>query len=76
MKCIKAIRDSNYHKIGEIVRIKENEADEKVSSGYWMYIPKSEWKIETRKPVQVEVTESQPTKTIAEKQLNRKKRSK
>lgn len=76
MKCIKAIKESKYYKIGEIVRAKDTEAHEKVLSGYWMYIPKSEWKAETRKPVEVEVTEEKSTKTIAEKQLNRKKRTK
>ena len=80
MKCIKAVKQTKYYDLGEIRRTDEIDAEEKVSSGIWMYIPKSEWKLATRKPkeevvVQVndQITDSV---TIAEKQLKRKKKSK
>lgn len=41
MKCIKS-------KDGEIRRVKEVEADEKVSRYGWSFVPKSEWKIQVR----------------------------
>jgi hypothetical protein len=84
MKCIKVIKSTKYAEVGEIKRVNEQEADEKVSTGYWMYIPKSEWKQLTRKPksdesqlanidAQTESNQSKTT-TIAEKQLKRKNR--
>lgn len=77
MKCIKAIKGTKQTEIGEIKRVDNEEADLKVSSGYWKFIPKSEWKEATRKPkeeVKETVTEGEPT--IAQKQLNKKKKSK
>lgn len=41
MKCIK-------NKDGEIRRVKEVEADEKVSRYGWSFVPKSEWKLNVR----------------------------
>lgn len=41
MKCIKS-------KDGEIRRVKEVEADEKVSRYGWSFVPKSEWKVQVR----------------------------
>ena len=41
MKCIKS-------KDGEIRRVKEVEADEKVSRYGWSFVPKSEWKTKVR----------------------------
>ena len=53
MKCIKAIKATKYSAVGDIKRVKEDEADEKVSTGYWKFVPKSEWKEATRnKPVE------------------------
>lgn len=66
MKCIKS-------KDGEIRRVKEVEADEKVGRYGWSFVPKSEWKA-LRKPVEV-VKESTPGPelSIEEKRLKRKK---
>jgi len=44
MKCIKTLKKTNSREIGEIIRIEENEAENKVKTGYWAYCPKSEWK--------------------------------
>ena len=78
MKCIKAIRETKYSSVGDIKRVKEDEANEKVGTGYWKFVPKSEWKLATRKaqPVEVVAEQSTETVTISEKQLNKKKKSK
>jgi len=78
MKCIKAIRATKYSEVGDIKRVTDLEANEKVDTGYWAFVAKSEWKLATRKQqpvaeVNEEVTE---TVTISEKQLNKKKKSK
>ena len=59
MKCIKTIKKTNSREIGEVIRIEENEAENKVKTGYWAYCPKSEWKTLTRKvkPVAKKETE-------------------
>ena len=41
MKCIKS-------KDGEIRRVKEDEANLKVSQYGWSFVPKSEWKVQVR----------------------------
>jgi hypothetical protein len=48
MKCIKVIKETKDNKIGTIRRVTNSEADTKVSSGVWGFIPKSEWKSATR----------------------------
>ena len=70
MKCIRS-------KVGEIRRVKEEEADLKVLQYGWVFVPKSEWKA-LRKPVQkvVEVSETVSELSIEEKKLARKKRKK
>jgi len=77
MKCIQAIRETKYASVGDIKRVTEVEADEKVSTGYWKFIPKMEWKLATRSK-KVEVINDQITDavTISEKQLNKKKKNK
>ena len=47
MKCIK-------NKEGEIRRVKEDEADLKVKVHGWKFVPKSEWKLASRKKVEVQ----------------------
>lgn len=44
MKCIKAIKSSKNVEVGTITRINDDEAEAKVNTGYWQYVPKSEWK--------------------------------
>ena len=48
MKCIQAIRETKYSKVGDIKRVTDQEANEKVDTKYWKFIPKSEWKSATR----------------------------
>jgi hypothetical protein len=88
MKCIKAIKGTKHTEVGEIRRVDNEEANLKVDSGYWKFIPKVEWKEATRKKVE-SVRETNPanvegtkefneanSQTIAQKQLNKKKKSK
>ena len=44
MKCIQAIKETKYSKVGDIKRVSDQEANEKVDTKYWKFIPKSEWK--------------------------------
>ena len=69
MKCIKALRDNNSYKKGYITRVENKEADLKVSTGYWTFILKSEWKIETRGE-----TISAPPKTSTKKNKTKKQK--
>lgn len=48
MKCVKSIKSTKNTEVGVIVRIDNNEAETRVKSGYWKYIPKNEWKESTR----------------------------
>jgi hypothetical protein len=73
MKCIQAIREGKYSKIGDIKRVDDTDAQEKVTSGYWKFIPKSEWKLATRKPVEAVNDQITDSVTVSEKQLKRKK---
>jgi hypothetical protein len=45
MKCIKLIKASKGHEIGEILRTDDNEAELRVKGGNWSFAPKSEWRI-------------------------------
>ena len=44
MKCIKAIKSQKTAEIGDMARINDVDAEIRVRTGYWKYIPKSEWK--------------------------------
>ena len=75
MKCIKVIKATKDHEVGTIRRVEDREADSKVGSGYWMFIPKSEWKLATRKPKNDQVTdqETDQVKVQSKKQLRKQK---
>jgi hypothetical protein len=80
MKCIKCIRVAKGYEIDEIRRVSDEDADDRVKGGYWKFIPKSEWKLATRKTKSVQVIE-QPNEEVAElsieeKKLARKKKNK
>jgi len=74
MKCIKALRASKDIEVGEIKRVDDKTANNMVGIS-WAYVPKSEWKKQTRKskPV-VEVTE-QVTETTEKKSYKKGERS-
>jgi hypothetical protein len=44
MKCIKSIKKTNIDELGKIARVPDNLAHQRVTSGYWKYISKTEWK--------------------------------
>jgi hypothetical protein len=69
MKCIKSIKLSKKVELGTTKRVGEKEAESEVKSGYWKYIPKSEYKTSTGKKEKLSVednqseTEQKPNKT-------------
>ena len=69
MKCLKS------SKTGNIIRVSDREAYNATSE--WKFSPKSEWKADRRPAKKVEevIVELQE-QTIAEKQLNKKKKDK
>jgi hypothetical protein len=67
MKCIKAIKETKSYSLDEIRRTDDIDADQKVASGVWKFIPKSEWKA-TKKPVTVQKTSEE----VAEKKEKKK----
>jgi hypothetical protein len=44
MKCVKVIKATPNNTLGTILRLADKEADKRVDSGLFKYIPKSEWK--------------------------------
>jgi hypothetical protein len=72
MKCIKSIKATKNTEIGVFARINEIEAENKVKTGYWSYVPKSEyknWKKGTTIEEEVQQTEKE-TKKIKTKKKN------
>jgi hypothetical protein len=78
MKCIKCIRQTKSYDLDEIRRTDDQDAEEKVKSGTWKFIPKSEWKATLKKAVVKNDTVVSPDETaettVAEKQLKSKKK--
>lgn len=66
MKCIKSIKATKNTEVGHIVRIDDVEAEVKVKTGYWAYVPKSEWKLSRG-------TKTEPTQTQTETEKVEKK---
>lgn len=62
MKCIQAIRETKSSKVGDVKRVSDLEANEKVDTRYWKFVPKSEWK-GTRKISTDQILREQATKT-------------
>ncbi len=77
MKCIKVVKETKDNKLGTIRRVANTEADSKVSTGYWAFCPKSEWKELTRKSVKREVLTEDNTESVervkSKKQLKKDK---
>lgn len=69
MKCLKST------KTGNIIRVSDRDAN--LATREWKFIPKSEWKAD-RRPAkkEVEVIVEVQEQTIAQKQLNKKKKDK
>ena len=74
MKCIKCIKVAKGYELDEIRRVSDIDPEERVKGGYWKFIPKSEWKLATRKiKTQEEVTEQPTEKVKSKKQLRKEK---
>ena len=76
MKCIKCIKVAKGYELDEIRRVSDIDADEKVKGGYWKFIPKSEWKLATRKPKNDQATDQatdQVERPKSKKQLKKQK---
>jgi len=61
MKCIKLIKASKGHEIGEMLRTDDNEAELRVKGGNWAFAPKTEYKLYKNpnyKSVKIEKVES------------------
>jgi hypothetical protein len=79
MKCIKCIKVAKGYELDEVRRVSDEDAEERVKGGYWKFVPKSEWKLATRKvKVNEVVNTNEPTEelSIEEKKLKRKKNDK
>jgi hypothetical protein len=78
MKCIKCIKQTKHYDLDEIRRTDDQDAEDKVKSGVWKFIPKSEWKATLKKAVVKNDTVVSPDETaeptVAEKQLKSKKK--
>ena len=78
MKCIKCIKQTKSYDLDEIRRTDDQDAEDKVKSGTWKFIPKSEWKATLKKAVvknETIVSSDETTEpTVAEKQLKSKKK--
>jgi hypothetical protein len=44
MKCIQSIKQTKNIELGITKRVDDVDAESSVKSGYWKYVPKSEWK--------------------------------
>lgn len=66
MKCIKSIKSTKNTDTGVIIRTTDVEAESKVKTGYWSYVPKSEWK-ESRGKVTTVTEEKQENKKSSKK---------
>jgi hypothetical protein len=71
MKCIKAIKETSQYEVGRIARVEDKVADQRVSTGNWKFISKSEWKeggrvapiiTEVKKKVKAEVNQKKNKK--------------
>jgi len=66
MKSIKAIKESKTVQIGDMARLSDLDAEERVRLGSWMYISKAEYKKGTTIEV-TQVEEEKKEKTISKK---------
>ena len=74
MKCIKAIKATKDVEVGTIKRVDNKTANNMVGS-FWAYIPKSEWKLATRKSKPTEQVGDQTTDQVEKKPYKKGQRS-
>ena len=78
MKCIKTIKEAKSYTLGEIRRVTDIEADERVKGGYWKFVPKSEWKTSKGKSKKEELTNvvTEEVETTIKETKTKKEKSK
>ena len=69
MKCIKLIKASKGHEIGEVLRVNDDEADLRVKGGYWSFAPKTEYKLYKNPDYKLQKSD----KVASKKQLKKNK---
>jgi len=74
MKCIKSIKETKEVALGTIRRVEDKVANNMVGN-YWAYVPKSEWKKETRKSKPIEQVTEQSTEQVEKKPYKKGQRS-
>jgi len=76
MKCIESIKSTKNVEVGTIKRVNDKDADSEVKSGYWKFVPKSEYKLATRKTKTVNepVREKTPVNTEESKEIKDSKK--
>ena len=74
MKCIKSIKETKDVALGTIRRVEDKVANNMVGN-YWAYVPKSEWKKETRKSKPTEQVTEQSTEQVEKKPYKKGQRS-
>jgi hypothetical protein len=67
MKCIKALTNTGPYKQGHLLRVTNKDADLRVSTGDWKFIPKSEFKGSDVKEV-IHQVEEEPKKKKTKKE--------
>ena len=72
MKCIKLIKASKGHEIGEILRVDDEDADLRVKGGNWAFAPKTEYKLYKNPDYKVGKTNE---KVLSKKQSKKTKTS-
>ena len=72
MKCIKLIKASKGHEIGEILRVDDEDADLRVKGGNWSFAPKTEYKLYKNPDYKVGKTNE---KVLSKKQSKKTKTS-
>lgn len=74
MKCIKALRASKDVEVGDIKRVDDKTAYNMVGSS-WAYVPKSEWKLATRKSKPTAQVTEESTEQVEKKPYKKGERS-
>jgi len=74
MKCIQAIRESKDVVLGEIRRVDDKTAYNMVGLS-WKYVPKSEWKLATRKTKSTDQVTDQATDQVEKKPYKKGQKS-
>jgi hypothetical protein len=75
MKCIKTTKQFGRYALGHMLRVSDKDANQRVSTGYWTFIPKSEFKGSTgeKEVIHEEDTKKKKSKEVEKKSYGRKK---